>query len=181
MLLQKEYYSNVSQKAKGEENEVIIFRTIRSCRRHITTAKGSLLASKTELFFWPFSDIGIIQRYRIEGQIHTYSLQIHTLIVKNTTFRCEVFPMHFQFPFVHLLTVPSTVDILYIFPVVFIFLKKNHIIQNVVCTLEILKITTFRGSFKNTTYNTIMLFAKNQFSPDTESSHYLPFTFNNQA
>ena len=63
----------MSQKAKGEENEVIIFRTIRSCRRHITTAKGSLLASKTELFFWPFSDIGIIQRYRIEGQIHTYS------------------------------------------------------------------------------------------------------------
>ena len=51
MLLQKGYYPNVSQKAKGEENEVIIFRTIRSCRRHITTAKGSLLASRTELFF----------------------------------------------------------------------------------------------------------------------------------
>ena len=65
--------------------------------------------------------------------------------------------MHFQFPFVHLLTVPSTVDILYIFPVVFIFLKKNHIIQNVVCTLEILKITTFRGIFKNTTFRGISL------------------------
>ena len=45
----KDIILSVSQKAKGEENEVIIFRTIRSCRRHITTAKGSRLASKTEL------------------------------------------------------------------------------------------------------------------------------------
>ena len=155
MLLQKEYYPNVSQKAKGEENEVIIFRTIRSCRRHITTAKGSLLASKTELFFWPFSDIGIIQRYRIEGQILIHCKYIdckkHNFLMWSISHALPV-------PFCPFNYCPKYIGyIVHISSCIYYFEKKNHNIQVVVCTLEILKITTFRGIFKNTSFRGISL------------------------